>query len=135
MAEVFISYSRKDLPFVRKLYQALAERKRDSWVDWEGIPPTAEWLWEINSAIDAAQAFLFVISPDSVVSEVCTKEIGHAVEHEKRLIPIVCREVDAKAVPEALAKLNWLFFRETDDFEGAVEALLKAIDTDLDWVL
>jgi hypothetical protein len=64
VADIFISYSRKDSAFVRKLEEALTEGKRDAWVDWQDIPPTAEWLKEIDSAIDAAQAVVFVISVD-----------------------------------------------------------------------
>lgn len=134
MSDLFISYSRRDRDFVRRLHDALAEEQRDIWVDWEDIPPVAEWLKEISAAIEAAQAFVFVISPDSVASDVCGQELAHAVAHNKRLIPIVCREVDARAVPEALARLNWVFFRGGDDFETSLKALTAAIETDLEWV-
>jgi hypothetical protein len=50
------------------------------------------------------------------------------------MVPIVARDVDASAVPEALAKLNWIFCRESDDFEKATDTLITAFDTDLDWV-
>ena len=116
------------------LHDALVERQRDIWVDWEDIPLTADWLKEIFAAIEAANTFVFVISPDSVASEVCGSELAHAVKHNKRLVPIVRRDVDAKTVPPALAALNWVFFRATDPFASALEALLKAIDTDLEWV-
>jgi TIR domain len=33
MADVFISYSRKDKGFVRRLDEALKSRKREAWVD------------------------------------------------------------------------------------------------------
>jgi hypothetical protein len=68
MNELFLSYARENKAFVRKLYDALSRTDYESWVDWEGIPPSAEWLQEISSAIEAAQAFIFVISPDSVAS-------------------------------------------------------------------
>jgi WD40 repeat protein len=134
MADVFISYSRKDRDFVRRLHEALATRDRDTWVDWEDIPPTAEWLAEIFAAIEGANAFLFILSQDSATSEVCLKELDHAVVHNKRLIPVVCRDINSKDVPESLSKLNWIFLRETDDFDAGVEKLLEAVDTDLDWV-
>ena len=50
------------------------------------------------------------------------------------MVPIVAREVDAQTVPEPLAKLQWIFCRETDDFQAAAGALVSALDTDLDWV-
>ena len=42
--EVFISYSRKDTEFVRRLDEALKSRGREAWVDWEDIRPTEEWM-------------------------------------------------------------------------------------------
>ena len=43
MAQVFISYSRKDKDIVRRLGDALAAQKREAWVHWKDIPLTAEW--------------------------------------------------------------------------------------------
>jgi len=134
MADVFISYSRKDRSFVLQLHNALAKINRDTWVDWEDIPLTAEWLKEIYSGIESADNFVFVISPDSVASETCNKEIAHAVAHNKRLVPIMRRDVPDKDVPEALRSINWIFFRETDNFDSKFEELIKALDTNLDWV-
>ena len=37
-------------------------------------------------------------------------------------------------MPGALAARNWTFFRPDDDFAAAVDALVVALDTDLDWV-
>jgi hypothetical protein len=79
MTTVFISYSRKDIAPVRRMHAALAAREHQTWVDWEGIPPTAEWMREIRGAVDAAQAFAFVLSPDSLASRVCREELEHAV--------------------------------------------------------
>ena len=116
MADVFISYSRKDTAFVRRLSDALEQRQREAWVDWEGIRPTEEFMLAIYAAIEGTNTFIFILTPDSVGSEVCAKEIGHAAKHNKRFIPIVHRDIDAKSVPETLAKLNWIFCREADDF-------------------
>lgn len=134
MADVFISYAREDREFVRQLDAELKTRKQETWVDWEDIPPTAEWLKEISVGIAEAQAFVFVISPDSVVSDVCQYELTYAVSLKKRLIPVVRREVDAAAIPHRLTTLNWIFFRETDEFSAAFALLIEAIETDLDWV-
>jgi len=68
-ASVFISYSRRDKDFVRRLADALTKRKRETWVDLENIAPIAEWLAEVYSGIEGTDAFIFVISPDSVKTE------------------------------------------------------------------
>jgi tetratricopeptide (TPR) repeat protein len=132
--EVFISYSRTDKDFVRRLDEALKSRGREAWVDWEDIRPTEEWMQAIYRAIEGADTFVFVLTPDSVASIVCGREIAHAATNNKRMVPIVARDVNADTTPEPLAKLNWIFFRESDDFEKAIETLISALDTDLDWV-
>src|SRR5881398_2681578 len=123
--EIFISYSRKDKEFVRRLHEALSRRDREAWVDWEDIRPTEEWMQAIYSAIEGADTFVFVLTPDSVASVVCGREIAHAAAHHKRMVPIVAREVNADNVPEPLAKLNWIFCRESDDFEKATDILIS----------
>src|SRR5690606_24924210 len=97
-------------------------------------PPVDRWLARIRSAIDEADAFLFVISPDSVASEVCAAELDHAIRQHKRLIPVLHREVADGAVREELAELNYAFARDTDDLDEAGDRLIAALDTDLEWV-
>ena len=132
MSDVFISYSRRDIDFVRHLFDQLTARDREPWADWQDIPPTADWLAEIYRGIEAADSFLFIISPDSVASEICTLEIEHAVKHNKRLIPVVWKDVDG--VHQAMSAHNWVFLRAEDDFEANFERLIDALDTDLDYV-
>ena len=132
--EVFISYSRKDKEFVRRLAEALSQRDREAWVDWEDIRPTEEFMQAIYGAIEGSDTFIFVLTPDSVASVVCGREIAHAAAHNKRMVPIVARDVNAETVPEALAKLNWIFYRDGDDFDKATDTLISALDTDLNWV-
>ncbi|MBZ5656949.1 MAG: TIR domain-containing protein [Acidobacteriia bacterium] len=134
MQEIFISYARKDKDFVHKLHTALAAAGRDTWVDWEDIPPTTEWLQEIFAALEGVQAVVFVVSPDSITSPMCAKEVEHAASHHKRLIPVVIADVNTASVGDAVARLQWLFFRPQDDFNAAFASLLQAIDTDIDWV-
>lgn len=76
MTDVFVSYSRKDKPFVQRLHEAIVSKKREAWVDWEGIPLTADWWDEIQQAIEATDTLAFIISPDSVSSRVCNQELG-----------------------------------------------------------
>jgi TIR domain len=84
MAEVFISYARTDQGFARDLNAALQKINRDTWIDWRSIPESAEWRAEIFAAIEAADNFLFVISPDSVKSWMCGQEVAHAAANGRR---------------------------------------------------
>jgi len=132
---VFISYSRKDIEFVRKLNDSLDSSEIEAWVDWEGIPPSSDWMDEIARAIEGADAFLFVISPDSLASEVCGQELELCIKNNKKLIPIFHREPQKGTVMhEKLSSHNWIYLREQDNYDVGISKVLESINIDLDWV-
>ena len=134
MAKVFVSYSRKDTEFAKRLTGELQKDDMDLWIDWEDIPPTVDWRKQIEKGIEEADAFLFLISPDSAKSKVCGLEIDCAVKNGKRIIPIVVREIEWEDTPPHLGHLNYIFFSRDDDFDTAVKKLLTAIHTDYEWM-
>ncbi|MEM9815083.1 MAG: TIR domain-containing protein [Cyanobacteria bacterium P01_D01_bin.6] len=133
-ANVFISYSRRNKEFVQELHGALAATGREVWVDWENIPVAVDWWQEIQLGIELADTFVFVLSPDSVASKVCGQEIEEALQHNKRLVPVVCQDVQPDQVHPELARLNWIFLRSQDNFQDGLKGLLEALDQDLDYV-
>jgi WD40 repeat protein len=133
MADVFISYSRRDTDFVRRLHDFLTANGKDAWVDWEDIPPAAKWEAEIDDSIDDADSFVFVVSRQSLGSDYCAGELRHAGERGKRIVPIACEDLDPGLAPETLRQLNWIWCRDGDDRDVALGKLLPALDTDLDW--
>jgi hypothetical protein len=134
MLDIFISYSRKDKAFVRRLADALEAQGRETWVDWDDIRPAEDFTDAIYSGIEQARIFVFISSPDYVASVSCGRELGHALKNNKRLIPIVCREIEQGKVPPALSDLDWILFRDDHNFGKSVERLLFAFDTDYKWV-
>ena len=129
MTDVFISYAREDRTFVQRLHDALANAGRESWVDWEGIPASAKWMAEVRAAIDQADCFCFVVSPDSVESPVCREEAAHAAASNKRIVPLLHREVPDGLVPETVAAHNWISFSD-QHFDQAFATLVKALETE-----
>ena len=94
MTKVLISYSRKDSAIARKLIGEFTSLDLEVWVDWEDIPPAVGWLEQIEQGIEESDAFIFLISPDSIISEVCKVEVEHARKNHKRIVPILIRDVD-----------------------------------------
>lgn len=133
-ANVFVSYSRRNKEFVQELHGALEATGREVWVDWENIPVAVDWWQEIQLGIELADTFVFVLSPDSVASKVCRQEIEEALRHNKRLVPVVCQDVQPDQVHPELARLNWIFLRPEDNFQKGFKNLLEALDQDLDYV-
>jgi len=132
---VFISYSRKDTEFVRKLNDSLDSSEIEAWVDWEGIPPSSEWMDEIARAVEGADAFLFVISPYSLASKVCGDELELGIKYNKKLIPILhCDPKKGTVMHERLSSHNWVYMRKQDDYDAGISKILESINVDRDWV-
>jgi WD40 repeat protein len=133
--DVFVSYAREDEQFVStRLVVSLEARGKDVWIDRKDIPPASDWRERIGHGIDATRAFVFVLSPDSLTSDQCRQELRQAIAANKRLIPVVYREVDPNEVPDELNRPNWIWLRDDNDYTAQFERLVTALETDLEWV-
>lgn len=158
MPHAFLSYSRKDKAFVNQLYATLESQGFQVWVDWEDIPPSVDWMREIEQGIRSADNFVLIISPDSITSRVCYIELQYALSLNKHLIPVLYRDVtmpkkfsrrqtdiltpmdqvysalgvetEAESMFAMISPHNWIMFRETDSFSDSVAALASAIRID-----
>src|SRR6478736_998446 len=135
LSDVFISYSRKDSAFVDSLNKALKKVDKDVWVDWEDIPYSAKWWDEISQAIEGTTTFICVMSPDYFNSKTCMEELVIAENRNKRIIPALHREFDPKLnTSNSVSKINWLSFRDVDDFTHSFNSLIDTLNKDLEWV-
>lgn len=114
---------------------ALTKVEKNVWVDWEDIPYSATWWDEITGAVEGTNAFICVLSPDFFASKTCIEELILAEKRNKRIIPVLHREFDPGLnTSNSISKINWLLFRETDDFSDSFDKLMDTINKDLDWV-
>ena len=133
-ARIFISYSRKDMAFADRLEAALKARGFEPLIDRTEIYAFEDWWGRIETLIGKADTVVFVLSPDAVASEVALKEVTHSASLNKRFAPIVCRRVEDRAIPEALQRLNFIFFDDPAHFEESADRLAEALQTDIGWV-
>ena len=96
---MFVSYSRRDGRFVRVLVEGLVARGKTVWLDTEGIGGGEIFPEAIRRAIEASDAFVFVISPASVESRYCETELQYAQELNKRIVPILRESVEDEICP------------------------------------
>jgi hypothetical protein len=78
-ANVFISYSRKDIAFVDRLAIALEAQGIAPSIDRTEIYAFEEWWKRIEVLISAADTIVFVLSPAAATSEICRKELAFAI--------------------------------------------------------
>jgi tetratricopeptide (TPR) repeat protein len=134
-AKVFISYSRKDIEFADRLDAALKTRGFEPLIDRTDIYAFEEWWKRVEALIGRADSVVFVLSPDAVrPGTVALKEVEFAASLNKRFAPIVYRRVPDHDVPEALAKLNFIFFDDPAQFEHSADQLAEALRTDIGWI-
>lgn len=149
MADVFISYSRKNSDFVHKLDTALTQHGRDVWVDWQDIARGQDWWREIQVGIDSADTALIVITENWLVSEICQRELAYIRQQSKRVFPLIRQRIEGDVALRAkgtwldqdweqqarenwkyLRSLNWLLFDDDSTFDTALQDLLIALDVD-----
>lgn len=127
--QIFISYSRRDGAFVKRLLDCLHRSSIDPWIDFEDIHGATQWRQEIAVGIQFCHNFVFCISPDSIHSAECLKELEYALTLDKRIIPVVIRNTSYKDVPKNIQEINWIFFDK--DFDEGIKSLLETIDSPL----
>ncbi|NEQ52316.1 MAG: TIR domain-containing protein, partial [Leptolyngbya sp. SIO3F4] len=129
--DVFISYSRADSDFARKLNNALQRQRKRTWFDQESIASGADFKQEIYKGIESSNFFLFVLSPRSVTSPYCAYEVEYAAKLNKRVVTVLHRPVEAKDLHPELAKVQWIDFNANEgEFDANFKELLRTLDTD-----
>jgi formylglycine-generating enzyme required for sulfatase activity len=87
---VFVSYSRKDQAYARKLANELRWRDFEVWMD-DRIDYGDRWWRTIVQAIRTCAAFVVVMTPDSERSEWVEREVMLALDEEKPIFPLLLR--------------------------------------------
>ncbi len=152
--DAFISYGRIDsLHFAIALDEHLSKQGFNIWLDKTDIPLGVDFQEQINDGISKAHNFLFIISPHAINSVYCRKELDLALQQNKRIIPLLHVEnisydtwkvrnpegtdddweqfkaegrhsVFPNMIP-AIAKINWVYFREgIDPFAPSLAGLV-----------
>ncbi len=103
------------------------------WVDVDGIRDAEVFPQALRRAVESSDAFVFVISPDSVRSSFCEEEVEHAAAFNKRIVPLSLRRVDDVEIPDDVRFRNWIPASDDGDFETTIDRLMTALDTDLKW--
>jgi hypothetical protein len=86
MAEVFISYSRKDFYFAESLAFHHNQQGIATWLDANHLAPGGDWAAEIDHALDEAHTIILVLTPNSVCSDYVRREWQRALAEGDRLI-------------------------------------------------
>ncbi|MEL7406042.1 MAG: TIR domain-containing protein [Cyanobacteria bacterium J06558_2] len=133
--EVFISYSRANADFARRVNDALTEVGKLTWFDQENIASGSNFQEEIYQGIEYCDNFLFIISPQSVNSPYCDDEVAYAHKLNKRIITVVYQHVNPSDLHPVLAEIQWIDFNLHErDFYANFPNLVRTIHLDREHV-
>lgn len=131
---VFISYSRKDQAFAEGLARNLGEAGFNAYIDTQDIVAGEPWRERLAALIEGADQIVFLISPDSIASEICDWELEHAERLGKRILPVICRATQSSAIPVRLQRLQFTFLHPGADTATELRKLIAALAEDTAWV-
>ncbi len=107
MADIFISYSRRDSEQALSLAERLRASGATVWMDTAALAAAETWSAEIVNAIEKCTHFFLLLSDDSVASSNVTKEVSLASEAKKTIVPIEIHHCELNAAMKyALAGLQ-----------------------------
>jgi TolB-like protein/tetratricopeptide (TPR) repeat protein len=90
---VFVSYSHQDEALVSREIRWLQEQGVNVWYDTQ-IQAGSEWSDALANAISRCSRFLYFITPNSVATENCRRELNHAVEEGRSVLAVHLEETD-----------------------------------------
>ena len=89
MAQVFTSYSRRDLEVVDSIVAKMSQAGMTVWIDREAIKAGNSWRVQIVQAIDTCHAFVLMLSPNSAASDNVRKEIDLSQDSGRTIFAVM----------------------------------------------
>jgi hypothetical protein len=90
---IFVSYAHEDVTEVYPDLAWLRDQGVNIWYD-EGISPSSEWREELGRAIRKSKLMVFFVSPESVHSLHCRREVNDALDLNLDCLVVYLQETD-----------------------------------------
>lgn len=100
--KLFISYARVDKPYCTQIIDALDVH--DVWYD-QRLHAGQQWWEEIQLRVRWCDGLVYLLSPDSVKSEYCQKELQIARSLGKHIFPVLIHA--STSIPDFLAHIQY----------------------------
>lgn len=100
---LFLSYARVDQPIAIQIAEALSGL-HEVWLD-ERLYAGQRWWDEIRRRLDWCEGFVYLLSPESVTSEYCLRELQIALDSGRHIFPVIIRR--GTDVPENIREIQY----------------------------
>jgi hypothetical protein len=124
---VFMSYSRRETPFVNSLVDDLEDHGFDVWLDYRSLIPGTPWAEQIDRGIANSDVILLVVSKAAMASRYVAMEWQQVLELDKRVILLIFEAVE---LPQELECFEWVDFR--GNYKKGLEELTRQLQREED---
>lgn len=125
---IFVSYSHEDSEIVYAEIQWLKDQGFNIWYD-EGISPGHEWHEELGERIAESSLFLYFITPQSVASEHCVREVNYAIDQKTQLLVVHLEPAElSHGLGMSLSSLQAIIRHELSDLDYRIKLLKGTSD-------
>lgn len=122
----FVSYSRGDLEFARRLASDLKAKGAKVWMDKLDIRPGQRWEAQVEVAVGACSRMLVILSPAAIASSNVLAEAALAIDEGKDVIPVLYQQCK---IPFRLRPFQYADFRT--EYATGIEELLASLSGEL----
>jgi hypothetical protein len=130
-----LSYARADAQvFTRELADGLEAANFDVLLDVDDIEAATDWQERLSDMIRSVDTMVIVLTPGWIRSEMCQWELQEALRQNKRIIPLIHIEPTDTPPPDAVSKLNYIYFDARQSFGAALKQLAPALRVNLAWI-
>jgi hypothetical protein len=129
LPRVFLCHASRDKPFVRRLALTLVDRGCRVWFDaWE-IRVGDNIVQRINEGLDDSDFLAVVLSQAATESKWVTNEwsskfMGAAEKRKAAVLPLLLEDCD---VPALLRPMKYADFRNPDQYDSAVDEVVRSV--------
>jgi len=125
-ARLFISYAHRDgKDLALRLQRSLKVIGFDAWLDRQRLRGGSSWTTEIETALDASDVVLALLTPGSYISDICRAEQLRSLRKGKCVIPVLGQK--NADIPLHLETKNYRDFTVFADYEDRLRQLLADI--------
>ncbi|MBN2305097.1 MAG: TIR domain-containing protein [Anaerolineae bacterium] len=121
--QVFMSYSRIDQEFVRRLVADLKARDIPVWLDQTEIGVGMIWSAEIQKALDACRVIVVMLSPNGAESRHAADEWHYFLDESKPVVPVLYQDC---RIPYQLRRIQHIDFAHKS-YDAALEELVATL--------
>ncbi|NJO17134.1 MAG: toll/interleukin-1 receptor domain-containing protein [Thioploca sp.] len=134
--DMFICYEDQDKTIRDTVVQSLSRYAKTCWTHDHDIQKGESYDRAIERGIEGADNLLFFISPTSVASEYCQRELAHALRYHKRIIPLLIIPTPISERPDLLRSLQYIDFTNNTcqaDYDSHLNEILHILKQDQDY--